>query len=197
MTWNVKYFADIRKQTFDIKVEQNLHYLAKPLTGSDAVFVTLCRKSRDRRITYSLYFIVCCTASASCTFDDVTTFWIWRAELSDCHAPHTGIKQALLSAQLRGVVHEDGRAEINGRGGPGRGAQSRLILLGPASSLMWTRWLLPVLWALSAEADFFQLDSISNVSTYYFNYFYCNIWEGDCQPNQDDATQQGKAGNAA
>lgn len=58
---------------------------------------------------------------------------------------------------------------------------------------MFWRWLLPALWALSAEADFFQLDSISNVSTYYFNYFYCNIWEGDCQPNQDDATEQGKS----
>lgn len=57
---------------------------------------------------------------------------------------------------------------------------------------MFVRWLLPALWALSAEADFFQFDSISNVSTYYFNYIYCNIWEGDCQPNQDDATQQGK-----
>lgn len=57
---------------------------------------------------------------------------------------------------------------------------------------MLVRWLLPVLWALSAEADFFQFDSISNVSTYYFNYIYCNIWEGDCQPNQDDATQQGE-----
>lgn len=56
---------------------------------------------------------------------------------------------------------------------------------------MLLRWLLCALCALSAEADFFQLDSISNVSTYYFNYFYCNIWEGDCQPNQDDATQQG------
>lgn len=56
------------------------------------------------------------------------------------------------------------------------------------------RWWLLVLWALSAEADFFQLDSISNVSTYYFNYFYCNIWEGDCQPHQDDASQQGKRG---
>lgn len=54
------------------------------------------------------------------------------------------------------------------------------------------RWMLLVLWALSAEAEFFQLDSISNVSTYYFNYFYCNIWEGDCQPHQDDASQQGK-----
>lgn len=47
--------------------------------------------------------------------------------------------------------------------------------------------------AVSADADFFQFDSISNVSTYYFNYIYCNIWEGDCQPHQDDATQQGKA----
>lgn len=49
-----------------------------------------------------------------------------------------------------------------------------------------------LLLAVSAEAEFFQFDSISNVSTYYFNYIYCNIWEGDCQPNQDDATQQGK-----
>lgn len=88
-----------------------------------------------------------------------------------------------------------GLVEINGRGGPGRGVQCRFGRLGPASSLMSVRWLLPVLWALSAEADFFQLDSISNVSTYYFNYFYCNIWEGDCQPNQDDATQQGKRPN--
>lgn len=46
--------------------------------------------------------------------------------------------------------------------------------------------------AVSANADFFQFESISNVSTYYFNYLYCNIWEGDCQPHQDDATQQGK-----
>ncbi|KAK7136101.1 hypothetical protein R3I94_014683 [Phoxinus phoxinus] len=49
--------------------------------------------------------------------------------------------------------------------------------------------------AVSADADFFQLDSISNVSTYYFNYIYCNIWEGDCQPHQDDATQQVPTGN--
>lgn len=62
----------------------------------------------------------------------------------------------------------------------------------PPLSSMLLRWLLCALLALSAEADFFQLDSISNVSTYYFNYFYCNIWEGDCQPHQDDATQQGK-----
>lgn len=51
--------------------------------------------------------------------------------------------------------------------------------------------LLPIFWAVSAKADFFQFDSISNVSTYYFNYIYCNIWEGECQPNQDDATLQG------
>lgn len=63
---------------------------------------------------------------------------------------------------------------------------------GPASSLMFMRWLLLLLWTMSAQADFFQLDSISNVSTYYFNYLYCNVWEGDCQPHQDDATQQGK-----
>ncbi len=46
--------------------------------------------------------------------------------------------------------------------------------------------------SISADADFFQFDSISNVSTYYLNYIYCNIWDGDCQPHQDDATQQGK-----
>lgn len=62
----------------------------------------------------------------------------------------------------------------------------------PVSSLMFMRLLLLLLWTMSAQADFFQLDSISNVSTYYFNYLYCNIWEGDCQPHQDDATQQGK-----
>ncbi|XP_071011744.1 torsin-3A-like isoform X3 [Oncorhynchus clarkii lewisi] len=50
--------------------------------------------------------------------------------------------------------------------------------------------LLPIFWAVSAKADLFQFDSISNVSTYYFNYIYCNIWEGECQQNQDDATQQ-------
>lgn len=65
---------------------------------------------------------------------------------------------------------------------------------GQTRCLTVMRWLLLVLWALSAEADFFQLDSISNVSSYYFNYFYCNIWEGDCQPHQDDASQQGKRG---
>ncbi|KAJ8376482.1 hypothetical protein SKAU_G00070620 [Synaphobranchus kaupii] len=55
--------------------------------------------------------------------------------------------------------------------------------------------LLPVIWAVSSKADFFQFDSISNVSTYYFNYIYCNIWEGECQPNQDDATQQVPSGD--
>lgn len=48
----------------------------------------------------------------------------------------------------------------------------------------------PFLWAVSAKADFFQFDSLSNASTYYFNYIYCNLWDGECQPNQDDATQQ-------
>lgn len=74
----------------------------------------------------------------------------------------------------------------------GRVVLCRLERLASASSPMFVRGFLLVLWALSAEADFFQLDSISNVSTYYFNYIYCNIWEGECQPNQDDATQQGK-----
>uniref|UniRef100_A0A3Q4HBU9 Torsin family 3, member A n=1 Tax=Neolamprologus brichardi TaxID=32507 RepID=A0A3Q4HBU9_NEOBR len=55
---------------------------------------------------------------------------------------------------------------------------------------MSARCFLLLLWAVSAQADFFHFDSISNVSTYYFNYIYCNIWEGECQPNQDDATQQ-------
>ncbi|XP_013856372.1 torsin-3A [Austrofundulus limnaeus] len=56
---------------------------------------------------------------------------------------------------------------------------------------MLARWLLPLVCALSAaEADLFPFGSISNVSSYYFNYFYCNIWEGECQPHQDDATQQ-------
>ena len=50
----------------------------------------------------------------------------------------------------------------------------------------------PFIWAVSAKADFFQFDSISNASTYYFNYIYCNVWDGECQPNQEDATQQGK-----
>ncbi|KAL1022438.1 hypothetical protein UPYG_G00027620 [Umbra pygmaea] len=51
-------------------------------------------------------------------------------------------------------------------------------------------YVMPLFWAVSAKADFLQFESISNASTYYFNYIYCNIWEGDCQPNQDDATQQ-------
>lgn len=63
---------------------------------------------------------------------------------------------------------------------------------GDTSSSMFLRWFLPLLGALSTRADFFQFDSISNVSTYYFNYIYCNIWEGQCQPHQDDATQQGR-----
>lgn len=46
--------------------------------------------------------------------------------------------------------------------------------------------------AVSVNADLFHFDSISNVSTYYFNYLYCHVWEGECQPNQDDATQQGR-----
>ncbi|XP_023677130.1 torsin-3A [Paramormyrops kingsleyae] len=49
---------------------------------------------------------------------------------------------------------------------------------------------LPLFWAFSVKADFFQFETISNVSTYYFNYIYCNIWEGDCQPHQEDATQK-------
>ncbi|XP_026125028.1 torsin-3A [Carassius auratus] len=49
--------------------------------------------------------------------------------------------------------------------------------------------------AISADADLFQFDSISNVSSYYFNYIYCNIWEGDCQPHQDDATQEVPTGD--
>ncbi|TSN76567.1 Calreticulin [Bagarius yarrelli] len=39
------------------------------------------------------------------------------------------------------------------------------------------------------------LDCISNVSTYYFNYLYCHVWEGDCHPNHDDATQQVPTGS--
>ncbi|XP_028817263.1 torsin-3A [Denticeps clupeoides] len=50
--------------------------------------------------------------------------------------------------------------------------------------------LLAALWAASARAHFFRFDSISNASAYYFYYVYCNIWEGECQPNQDDASQQ-------
>lgn len=57
--------------------------------------------------------------------------------------------------------------------------------------MLWR--VLALICALSAEAHFLQLDSISNVSAYYFNYIYCNIWEGDCQPHQDDASLQGKA----
>ncbi|XP_059359926.1 torsin-1A-like isoform X1 [Carassius carassius] len=49
--------------------------------------------------------------------------------------------------------------------------------------------------AISADADLFQFDSISNVSSYYFHYIYCNIWEGDCQPHQDDATQEVPTGD--
>lgn len=51
---------------------------------------------------------------------------------------------------------------------------------------------LSALLAVPVKADLFHFDSISNVSTYYFNYLYCHVWEGECQPNQDDATQQGR-----
>ncbi|XP_057697924.1 torsin-3A [Corythoichthys intestinalis] len=51
--------------------------------------------------------------------------------------------------------------------------------------------LLPLLLlAVPVHPQFIQLDTLSNVSSYYFNYVYCNIWEGECQPHQDDATQQ-------
>lgn len=98
--------------------------------------------------------------------------------------------QSVQAARIRPVL-------INGRRKPGTVPQSRLDRLGLAcsSSPMYVQWFLPLLGALIAEADFFQFDSISNVSTYYFNYIYCNIWEGDCQPNQDDATQQGRRKN--
>ncbi|RXM31656.1 Torsin-3A [Acipenser ruthenus] len=52
---------------------------------------------------------------------------------------------------------------------------------------------LPLAWALSVNGEFgafFQLGSISNVSRYYWNYVYCNIWEGECQPHQDDSSVQ-------
>ncbi|XP_062855071.1 torsin-3A [Trichomycterus rosablanca] len=49
--------------------------------------------------------------------------------------------------------------------------------------------------ALSVNAELFQFDSISNYSTYYLNYLYCHVWEGECQPNQDDVTQQEPAGD--
>lgn len=69
----------------------------------------------------------------------------------------------------------------------------RLINKRVFAVLMFLFRFLPVFWAVSStKADFFHFDSISNVSTYYFNYLYCNIWEGDCQPNQEDATQQGR-----
>ncbi|XP_049581893.1 torsin-3A [Syngnathus scovelli] len=59
---------------------------------------------------------------------------------------------------------------------------------------MFTRFvssLLPLLaLAVPAHTNFFQLGTLSNASSYYFNYIYCNIWEGDCQPHQDDASQQ-------
>ncbi|XP_058494139.1 torsin-3A isoform X2 [Solea solea] len=64
---------------------------------------------------------------------------------------------------------------------------------GAASSPMLVRWFLLLLGTLSTQADLFQFDSITNVSSYYFNYIYCNIWEGECQPSQDDASQQGLA----
>lgn len=50
--------------------------------------------------------------------------------------------------------------------------------------------------AASVNADLFHFDSISNVSTYYFNYLYCHVWEGECQPNHEDATQQGRSWGA-
>ncbi|XP_066548253.1 torsin-3A [Amia ocellicauda] len=53
--------------------------------------------------------------------------------------------------------------------------------------MIWLRFL-PFIWALSAKGEFFQFESLSNVSKYYFNYIYCNIWEGDCQPHQDDTS---------
>ncbi|XP_060788088.1 torsin-3A [Neoarius graeffei] len=49
--------------------------------------------------------------------------------------------------------------------------------------------------AASVKGDLFHFDSISNVSTYYFNYLYCHVWEGECQPNQDDAAQQVPTGS--
>lgn len=114
-------------------------------------------------------------------------------------APYQTTNRALLLRLLWGVVHTSRLSrppahehKWQRKPEPRCAVSLGSPRLGPASSPMSPRWLLPVLWALSAEADFFQLDSISNVSTYYFNYFYCNIWEGDCQPNQDDATQQGK-----
>lgn len=58
--------------------------------------------------------------------------------------------------------------------------------------LMIVSFILSAFLAVSVRAEFFHFDSISNASTYYFNYLYCHVWEGECQPNQDDATQQGR-----
>ncbi|KAL7828653.1 hypothetical protein SRHO_G00322870 [Serrasalmus rhombeus] len=62
-------------------------------------------------------------------------------------------------------------------------------------ALMIVSFILSALLAASVKADFFQFDSICNVSTYYFNYLYCHVWEGECQPNQDDANQQVPTGD--
>lgn len=64
------------------------------------------------------------------------------------------------------------------------------------SDLMIVLVFFSALSAVSVNADLFHFDSISNVSSYYFNYLYCHVWEGECQPNHEDATQQGRSWGA-
>ncbi|XP_039623696.1 torsin-3A [Polypterus senegalus] len=54
---------------------------------------------------------------------------------------------------------------------------------------------LPLIGALTVKGDFFQLDSLSNMSRYYLNYVYCNIWEEECRSQQEDPTIQVPTGD--
>lgn len=85
-------------------------------------------------------------------------------------------------------MREGLKSFIHGTGG--RSRPGSVASRPPGSALMILVLLLHLVCFRTGGADLFNFDSISNVSTYYFNYFYCNIWEGECQPNQDDAALQ-------
>uniref|UniRef100_A0A8C6S4B1 Torsin family 3, member A n=1 Tax=Neogobius melanostomus TaxID=47308 RepID=A0A8C6S4B1_9GOBI len=72
----------------------------------------------------------------------------------------------------------------------GTGGRSAGRVASRPSALMILVLLLHLVCSRTVAADLFNFGSISNVSTYYFNYFYCNIWEGECQENQDDVALQ-------
>ncbi|KAG2463732.1 TOR3A protein, partial [Polypterus senegalus] len=92
------------------------------------------------------------------------------------HLEHirVGIKGAAALQSSAGVVWK--RTKL-------RGEERRREESGGCEERTWKK--------AGLEGDFFQLDSLSNMSRYYLNYVYCNIWEEECRSQQEDPTIQG------